>query len=300
MFTRLERHQKASLALVVTSVIWGIAPPVIKYTLNIISTETFLFYRFLITCLVFLPLLISSIKHEKITPKKLFRYGYLGFLSVPVNLLLLFWGIKLTTANDSTLISIVSPVLIILGGAIFLHETVTKRERIGIVIVIIGTLLTIVQPLFETNLIAGGNFKGNFLVFSGTLAGAIFALLYKKRANRDLKPMTLTVISFWVGLLTIAPLFFRQNPLLLPPLEAVPGILFMSIFSSAIAYLTFNYGLSQIEASEASLYTYLQPIIAVPLAVIFLKETITFIFVAGSVLILSGLFIAETKKDNPT
>lgn len=290
-------HKKAILALLTASFIWGLSPPIIKYTLGHITPELYLFLRFFITCLVLFPIFIIKIKNRFIPNSDILRYAILGFLSTPLNLLLFFAGINQTTANDSTLISIISPILIIAGGAFFLKETVTKREKIGIGIVCIGTLLTIIQPFFETNLIGPkGNLYGNVLVFLGTLAGAGYVLLYKRKSYRHLDPFILTCISFFVGLFAIYPILLLTDQTLIPNHHAWPGIIFMAIFGSALAYSFHNYGISKIEVSEASLFTYLQPVIAVPLSVIFLKEPLTPIFIIGSLFIITGLLVAETRK----
>jgi drug/metabolite transporter (DMT)-like permease len=70
----------------------------------------------------------------------------------------------------------------------------------------------------------------------------------------------------------------------------------MAIFGSLMAYFFYNYGVSKIEVSESTLYTYLQPVIAIPLSVLFLNEILTPAFIVGSVFILFGLIIAETRK----
>lgn len=291
-------RKKAYLALLIASIIWGLAPPVIKYTLQFISPVAFLFYRFLFaSILVVIPLVL---RWRKIKPskKELLLYLFLGVLCSPLNLLLLFWGIARTTAIDASLISIISPILIVLGGSLFLKEKVTKIERIGIAITVIGAILTIIQPFLETKAV-GGNFSGNFLVFLGTLVWVVFTLLAKK--YRQLDPFLLTAISFLVGFFVLLP-FARLSAgqaFSFPTTNAMLGVLFMAIFSSVVAYLAYSYGLAKIEASEATIFTYIQPLFAVPLAVIFLHEKLTLPFIIGALFITIGVFICEYRFKSP-
>ena len=83
------------------------------------------------------------------------------------------------------------------------------------------------------------------------------------------------------------------------PDKALGGILYMAIFSSVIAYTLYEYGLSIIEASEATLFAYLQPIFAAPVALLWLKEKITPPFIIGAVVIGLGVAISEyrTKEE---
>lgn len=293
----------AYLALLVATIIWGIAPPVIKWTLGFISPINFLFYRFLFASIIVIIPLFWKIRKLKPSKKDWFWYIFLGFLCTPLNLLLLFFGIQKTTAIDASLISITAPFFIFIGGALFLKETVTKTEKIGIGLAIAGTLLTISQPFFEKGLDIFKSIEGNIFVFLGTLVWVVFILLAKK--HRHLDPIFLSLFSFIVGLIVITPfVLLKLNSsitfnfeLLTLNSNALWGVLFMVIFSSVIAYSTHLYGLSKIEASETGIFTYLQPLFAVPISFIFLHEKITVPFLLGAVLIASGVFFSASRPE---
>ncbi|PJC76385.1 hypothetical protein CO010_02870 [Candidatus Shapirobacteria bacterium CG_4_8_14_3_um_filter_39_11] len=291
----MSRERKyACLALLATSIIWGIAPPVIKYTLRFISPFSFLFYRFLAaTIMVFIPFMLRL---KKIKPdlSDLPIYLFLGFLCAPLNLGLLFLGIQKTTAISASMISIVSPILIILGGAVFLKEQITKKEKTGIFLALSGTVLTIVQPLLETKPSANLNLEGNFLIFLGTLAWVVFTLLTKKHQKID--PFLLTCFSYLIGIIFIFP-FFALEKTTINPL-AIPGIIYMALFSSVFAYFFYVFGLSKMEVSEASVFTYLQPVFAIPISILLLKEKLTPFLIIGAVLIIFGLIVCETRSKN--
>lgn len=291
-----KSRKLAYLALILSAFIWGIAPPIIKYTLRFISPATFLFYRFLLASLVIaIPtyLRIKKIKPEK---KDWPIYLLLGFLCTPLNLSLLFFGLNKTSAVDASLISITSPVFVALGGVFFLKECITRKELFGLTIAISGTVLTIFQPLLESNSTFSGNLKGNFIVFLGTLVWVIFILLAKK--YRHLDPFLLSSFSFFVGLVCFLPFALPSltTGYLLLTTNVIWSVLFMGIFSSIIAYSAHLYGLSKIEASEAEIFTYLQPLFTVPIAFFFLGEKISPAFLLGAALIGLGVFISGSRK----
>lgn len=289
-----KSRKLAYLALLITAIIWGVAPPIIKYTLNFLSPVSFLFYRFLIASAIIAVPTILRLRKVKLNLRDWLLYLFLGFLCTPLNLILLFLGIQKTTASDASLISIVSPVLIIVGGVLFLNEKVNKMEKIGIAITVAGTIMTIIQPFFERNINVEKNILGNLLVLLGTLVWVVFTLLTKKNHKDRLDPLLLTGLSFLVGLITVIP-FYSFEKWTMFDLRALPGILFMAIFSSVVAYFAYIYGLTKIEASEATIFTYLQPIFAVPIAVIFLKEKLTLPFIIGAIFIIVGVFICEYR-----
>lgn len=285
-------RKKAYLALLVTAFIWGLAPPIIKYSLGFVSTLGFLFYRFLIAGLVFLLPLLWRLWQQRPTRQQSILYLVLGFLGTPLTLWLLFTGLERTTAIAGSVIWVIAPILVVLGGKLFLKETITRTEQIGITLTLIGTVITIVQPLLETGLAITSNLLGNTLVLAGTCVWALFTLLTKKYQKLD--SFVLSASSFWVGLVVLAPFFTTTRTVGLSS-QALFGIVYMALFGSVIAYSTYIYGVSKIEASEATIFTYLQPIFSVPLAAVWLKESITLPFLLGAALILAGVFICEKR-----
>jgi len=76
------------------------------------------------------------------------------------------------------------------------------------------------------------------------------------------------------------------------------GILYMSIISGLVSYILYQKGLEKIEASEAGLFTYLQPVFGIPFAILMLKEKISTVFLIGMILIIIGVFYAEKNGHN--
>lgn len=287
----------AYIALFLSSFIWGIASPVIKITLNYISPVQFLFFRFLLASIIMLIPVILKLKSVNLSKNDLLLYLFLGFLSSPLNLILIFWGINRTTAIDASLISVTKPIIVIIGSILFLKEKVTKIEFLGIFIAVFGTILTIIQPLINSSFDFLKNIQGNLLVLAGTIVWAAFTLITKK-VNKKIDSLLLVGISFLVGLVVITPMSIFENGFHLDTLfsinpKAIPGIIFMSIFSSVAAYWAYTYGLKKIEASKATVFTYLQPLFGIPVSIVFLKESLTLSIIIGALLIITGVFISE-------
>lgn len=290
----------AYLSLTTTSLVWSAGAVLIKYSLSFTTPYTFLFWRFLLVSWIFLPFLIIRLKKENFRLKDLPRLFFLGFLATTATLAILFWGMNYTSAVEAVIINSLAPVFIILGGALFLHEEITGKEKIGAILAFSGSLFIIIQPILGNGHLAFGNLKGNLLVFLSVIIWAFYSLSVRQTCKRmNYSPFLLTAIAFLSGLITITPFFLLQkntgglfyiNP------QALPAILYMSILGSCIAYLTYNIGFALIEASEATLFTYLQPVFSVPLAVIFLHEKINPLILVGAVLIISGVILTEYRK----
>ncbi|MFH1840576.1 MAG: DMT family transporter [Candidatus Shapirobacteria bacterium] len=275
----MTRQRKlAYLALLSAAAIWGAAPPIIKYTLDFVSPTTFLFYRFLFVSLILFPLVIKNIKILN------FKYLLIGLIGTPINLLLFFEGIKRTSASEASILAVLSPLFVIAGGLFFLQEKLEKNEKIGLAIALVGITLTLIRPdLNHQHLV------GNLLVLAGSLTWAVFTLGAKKF---KLEPGLLTAISFLSGIFVVGPLTTAFQL----PTSTWPGIIYMTVGGSVIAYWAYSYGVKQIEASEATLFTYLQPLLGLPLALIFLQESLAPLFLVGTLTIALGVIISELRR----
>jgi drug/metabolite transporter (DMT)-like permease len=294
-------RRRAYIELLVVAVIWGFATPVIKYTLGGFSPAVFLTYRFFISAV--LALIIFAITGFKLpkNPKTLALTLFNGFLISTVSLGLLFLGTSKTTSIDSNLISTMAPIMIALAGVFFLKERVTKREAIGILIALAGTLITIIEPVLKS----GNGFsglEGNLLVTASVVVVTITAVLAKIILRDNVDALTATNLSFIVGFITILPfglpqiLDSRFKIITSAPLSYHLGVFYMAILSGTVAYFLWHRAEKTIEISEVNLIDYLYPIFGTPLSVFWLGEKITPPFVIGAVVIATGVFLAEWKK----
>jgi drug/metabolite transporter (DMT)-like permease len=293
---------RAYIQLLIVSVIWGVAGVVIKYTLGGFTTPVFLTYRFLISTIVAIPFFILGISKFPKNPKILWLTIFNGFLGTTASLLLLFWGAERTTSIDLNLISAIAPITIVVAGVFFLKEHVTRRETIGILIALAGTLIAVIEPALKTNDGLSG-LIGNILVFGSVLIGTANVILEKVILRKEVEALASTHISFMVGFATTLPvLLFSQSPAnILHTIYTTPfpyhlGVFYMAILSGTLGYYLWFKAIKSIETSEAGLFAYLYPIFGIPLSILWLKEKITPPFIIGSVIIAIGVFLAEFKK----
>ncbi len=296
-----SHRKRAYIYLILVALIWGAAGPIIKFTLGGIDPLPFLAYRFAISgFFAILYFSISGFKLPKPKSSLLWVIGY-GLLAFTIALVALFTGLDKSTVLDLALIATIGPLIVTFGGAIIYHDHITHREKIGIFIVLIGALINSIAPF----LFRGSNTRltGNLFIFIYLLADVSAVLLAKRAVQNKIPAATLTNMGFIVGALTIIPLaliLHGSNVLLYSiislPLKYHLGVWYMALLSGTVAYYLYIRGQKSIEVSEATLFSYLQPVFAVPLAVFWLGESITATFIVGAILIATGIIIAEYKK----
>lgn len=294
---------RAYTELLIVVLIWGIAPAVIKFALAELPPFIFLAYRFLISTVILLPIFLLT-KRKGITLSNLPLLILVSLLGSTLNLGLLFLGTNYTTSLDSSLISSTSPIFVVILAVIFFHERITKREKTGIFVAILGTLIVALQSYFEKTPATQSTTYGNFILFLSNLSYALYLLLSKKSLKQKVSPFSITFMMFFVGLITTFPIaVYEAHGVnnLLPMISRVNlsthlSVAYMAIFSGAIAYFLYQKAQKAIEASEASIFNYLPPIVTAPVGMLWLHEKITWPFVLGSAIIAVGVFMAEWRN----
>lgn len=282
------------LAIIISNLIWGATPPIMKLTLETVPVFFLAFGRFLIACLILYPLLHTKLKYSDLKNKFLWIYALCG---VTLNISLFFLALKFTSSINASIIGAAAPLIIFIFSILILKETVKKREIIGMGVAFAGIMLVVLEPVLIYGL--NGHVFGNILMILATL-GAVAATLAGRKFLTAKNAYPLTFWIFFIGMFSFLPLALLEyftNPTAISniDLKGVLGFAFGGIFASTIAYGAHNFALSRLPAHEVSVFTYMDPVIAVLIAIPLLGEKITFPFIFGSILIFTGIFIAEKR-----
>lgn len=292
---------KAYFSIIIATIIWGIAGPIIKFTLEGIQPIPFLTYRFGLSAFVgIITFLLHGYSIPK-DPKTLIILLVHAFFTSTIALGLLFFGLENTTVLEMTIITLAVPVLTSTAGAYFLREHITKREKIGMGIALLGTLFTVFEPLFLSGN-SSMRFSGNILIFLYIVANILPVILAKKLLRLGVSANALTQTSFIVGFLSFIPIVLFNpglqnftNDIINLEFKYHLGVWFMAFLSGSLAYYLYNKAQKTIEVGDASVFAYLYPIFSTPLAVLWLGEKITPAFITGGIIIIIGVIIAELK-----
>ena len=294
-----KNRKKAYLALSINVIVWGAALPLVKLALDFTSPYRYMFYRYLIVVPLTLPILIYLLYKHKPKIKKIFEIIAMELVGTTLVLAILYEGVARTTAINASLISSTAPLFVILGGILFLKEREEKREWIGFALALFGTLIITVGPIIQNGgLLNKSSLIGNGLILIQNVIWAVYLIIAKKRYKNVPKLLVVT-ISFWVGLITfwVLSLATSNTPILsdltVPVVRNVA--MYMAIFGSLIGLTLYLYGQNLIEASEAVLFTYLNPLIAVPLSIYLLGDTLNPLSIIGIIFIVLGVYLAEIR-----
>jgi drug/metabolite transporter (DMT)-like permease len=284
------------LALIITNIIWGAAPPIFKFALTGIPPFTLAFIRFFFGALLFIPIVVRN--WQKMSVRDFIEICVGGFLGISVNIAFFFLGLQKAESINVTIIGSAGPVFLYLISILFLKEKPNGKVFMGMLIALLGVCVIIFSPiLMSGGGLSSGKLEGNFYYVIATL-GAVLYPVISKRALSRINPFQVTFIGFIVGALTFMPLMVKElatwsfTSLDMP---GIIGIFYGVFFSSFLAYLCFNIGTSKIKAQEIGLFSYIDPVAAVLVAMPLLHEIPSTYFLIGAVFVIGGIFIAEGR-----
>jgi drug/metabolite transporter (DMT)-like permease len=313
------------IALVLATILWGAANPIIKLTLGYVPPLTFLFLRFLASCMLLLPYVIYQIQKTKIAKIDLVNFFLFGLLS-QTSLVFIFVGLEYTTVLETTIIGVLGSIMVVAAGHYFYNDKVNNKVKTGLMIATLGTLFVIVEPLINNSFLdkqIQERVFGNSLILLYNVTWVIYivwskfslsgeksklmkrglSFIHLKKMTREYSSTFLTAISLYVGLITILPLALLENLGLLGKVSSfdmfaidgrgILGILYMAVGSSIVAYMVYHWSLKYVTVSDTAFFGYLSPIVTLPFSYLFLGEVPNQFMFIGSMVIALGVVIAE-------
>ena len=289
----MPAHKKGIIALIIANTIWGAASPVFKFALQNISPFLLAFIRFYGAALI---LLFFTYPHLKILKQDYLKIFLLAFFGITLNITFFFLGLKITSSINAPIIASSGPIFLYLFSILILKEHSHYKVLIGLTVSLIGVLLIIGQPLFTGQL--DGQLYGNLLLIIATLASVAHTIIAKEIS----RSYSATTISFWIfliGAVTFLPLLIWEiaSGSINYSLDhrGIIGIVFGIFLSSAAAYTLFEYGVKYINAQDVGIFTYIDPIVAILIAIPLLGEKLSLIYIMGSVFVFGGIYLAEGR-----
>jgi drug/metabolite transporter (DMT)-like permease len=208
------------------------------------------------------------------------------------------WGIAHSTATNAALLIIVEPVSIMLLSPAILGERLTRREKMGAALALLGTVLVVVNGIPGVTHALAPHWRGDLLLVLSGLAYGSYSLIGRDVLLRR-GPLDATARSIAWGALAVVPLAAAEwlagaRPI--PSGGAVLGTLYLGVIITAGGYLLWNWALGRVEASRAAVFITVQPITGALLGVVFLHEALTVFTVAGAGLVVAGLWLTATGR----
>ncbi|MHC2990741.1 transmembrane permease [Pontibacter sp. HJ8] len=220
-----------------------------------------------------------------------------GVTGVAVNQLCFFGGLNLTAPINAALLMVIVPVVVLIFSAMLLRERIGQRKITGIALACLGAFLLIYTSRGEQ---ASGNLWGDLLIILNATSFGLYLVLVKPLMQRY---QAITIVSriFSVGAVFVIP--FGMQQVMAPAYSSFPtsiwlAILFMVIAVTILAYLLNTWALRYANPSLVGAYIYLQPVMAIVIAIALGKDTFTMQKGLYALLIFAGVYLVSQTKQH--
>lgn len=260
----------------------------IKIASNNLSAQSIIFYRFLFALLIITPFILKKFYKNKTPYLKI----SLITLLATTNITLFTIGIKYTTPNYSALIYAISPALTLIISSMLIKEKITATKILGLVLGFGGVLIILFEPLLKNGFNENNFLLGNILIFLASISYAAYAV-FSKKLQKEISPEIITFIfilnTFLLSFSIVSISLTQANFFNISTSQLLP-LAYAGIVGSAIFYFLHQYIIKISTPSIASTVLYIQPLITFLLSVILFKETISNLFIAGTIISLLGTY----------
>ena len=214
-----------------------------------------------------------------------------GVCGVALNQAFFMYGLGRTSVAHASLLIGLTPILVLLIAALVGEERITPLKLLGMGVALGGVFVLQVLPAKTS----AATLWGDVCVFLGALTFAMFTIL-GKRLTPQHGSVTVITFAYVGGAVALAPLTLWQGAGFDFTRVSAQGwlsLVYMAVFPSVLCYLIYYYALTHIAASRVAAFSYLQPPIAMLLAVPLLGEPLTATLATGGVLVLGGVYLTE-------
>jgi len=285
------------LAFLSIYLIWGST-----YLLNKIAVgqlEPFMLagVRFLsASFLMFLIVKVSS-KSLKVTLVQLKNAAIAGFLFLAIGNGVVVWALSYVDSGLAALTIASQPLIVLLLLWIIENKRIKLFSWVGVFVGLVGMYLLISQNQITSS---PESLKGIIMIIGCVITWG-YASIFVGKAELPKNYLVNSAYQMFFGSLWLLLMsMIKQEHWISPDeweINVKWSMLGLIIFGSIVAFTSFNYLLRTVSPEKVATSTYINPIVAMVLGYLVLKETISIQSVVAAVVLLTGVYFINMKRD---
>ncbi len=291
-----KRRAAGFLACAIASSLWGCGFFFGKIALAEMGFAHMVLYRFLFAMVPLTPLLLTH--RPGLDAFEWRTLALASFLGVPVQFLIQFYGLSLTAVSHAALMVGTMPVILAVGATVFAHERLDLTGWLALAASTAGAALI----ALGRHATGAGNpsMTGDLMVVISLAIALGWILLNKKLMDHHShSPIVVTAYGLLLGtlmLLVWVPLRYGMPPVSHVSLKAWLALAASGVLCTATTTLLWNWGMTQVPASQAGVLLNMEPLIGSLLGVFALGEHLGPTARAGGLLILAAAITLTTRS----
>lgn len=301
-------HTKALPYIGLLSFFWGTNTVVGRFGVGEVDPFVFIALRLTVAMLCFV-LFFSIQVHWRGTQRwskdrNVWIHGAISGtigLAIPTSLFML--SLQYLSSGVASIFVATAPAVMVIAAHLFLpDEKMTVNKAMGVLLALVGSLFLILRGESGLDEVANLSSLG-FLLLGAAILFETSNAMFIRRRMREMDPVQVTGIRLIMGsVITLFMALFAAADLSLGSISAAGGL---SILYSALIgalggqflsfFITRRFG-----ATAFSLTTYLMPVVATTLGIIFLDEIFTYGMLLGVILIVGGIYLINRQRTKQT
>ncbi len=288
---------KVAAALVAIAIVWGTTYLGIRVAVHTIPPW---FVTAMRQCLASFILLVILLR------KREFRWiGWQSFKrQMILSLLMVVLANGMTTVAEQTipsgltsLLNATSPIVVFIGSILIGLQKASWKGFLGVIIGFFGVAFIFrdgVGDLLDPQYINGIIYLA--IAISSWAIGTIYSKKSTHKSSNIFLDLFYQFAFSAVVQLILAFLFSKEIEPGKWSLESLGAVAYLAIFGSILGYFCYSYALKKVTATEVTITSYFNTVIALFLGWLILDEVITYDLLIATALIIAGVVITNWKK----
>lgn len=210
------------------------------------------------------------------------------------------FGISNTSASESGAFLACIPVVSLIASTLILKKKPTKQQIVGILITLVGVLVTV----FAVGVSSSFSFTGYAFLLIAVISYALYSVFVEKADSYSGEEITYVMLATGAVVFVILAISEALNNRTINQLVSMPfrnkgfliAVLYQGIGCSILAFFLSNVAISKIGVNRTSSFIGLATVVSIVAGAVWLHETFTIWQIAGTIIIMAGVYIANSKK----
>lgn len=211
-----------------------------------------------------------------------------------VNWILLFEAYNYTSVATATLCYYLAPIFIIIVSPFLLKERITARKLICVCVALLG--MVFVSGVLQTGISSVSEIKGVLLGVGAAMLYATVVLLNKRLG--DVPAYDRTILQLGAAGIALLPYVLLTENVAAMEFTGL-SVLMLAIVCmvhTGVAYALYFGSLMDLKAQTAAILSYIDPVVAIILSALLLKENMDVFGVIGAILVLGAAIVSELPE----